>query len=117
DAETGADVSIDIEDVGTIKIVRKSGAWVGGYIGVILGLVIGYKVGYPLGSETGFIYSKEEAGRIGLAIGGLIGAGIGAGIGALVTADKKIAFYGKNEEEINEALEYLRKKARIPDYQ
>ncbi len=117
DTETGADVSIDIGDVWAIKVKKKSEILMGGSIGLVLGLLIGQGVGYPQGSETGFIFSKEEAGVIGAAIGGIIGAGIGVGIGASIGTDKEIFFYGKTQDEVERVLEKLLKKSRIPDYQ
>lgn len=116
DAETGVDVSVDIEDVWTIKIAWKSEALKGGAIGFVLGIIIGYYVGYPMGSESGFILSKHEAGSIGIAIGGLIGAGLGAGIGSQVRTYRKVQIEGRPDTEVKEVLEKLRKKARIPDY-
>jgi len=38
-------------------------------------------------------------------------------IGAAAGTDKTIQIEGKSSEEVEEALEKLRSKARIPDYQ
>ncbi len=107
----GKDVSVDIADIRIIRIVKKSkGARTGFRIGVGLALIL--SVG-QIGAEVhGFIPSFID----GLIFFALPGALIGAIIGAAAGKDKTIHFEGMTDSEIREALDKLRKKARIRDY-
>jgi hypothetical protein len=104
----GKDESIDIADIGIIRIVKKSkalkyGLLVGGGLGLIGGI-----------SQIG----EEEHGFIPTFIDGFIfGALIGVIAGAVAGTDKTIQIEGKSEAEIKEVLVELRKKARVPDFQ
>jgi len=93
ESESGADVSIDIVNIKVVKIVKKSKAWQGAGIGALLGIM----------------YTKKETGGDFVLIG--------AAIGALIGTDKTIKIEGKSDTEIKKALEKLRKKARIRDFQ
>ncbi len=53
---------------------------------------------------------------LGAMIGGCIGALIGGIVGAGYGIDKTIQIEGMSDLEIKEAMDYLRKKARIRDY-
>jgi hypothetical protein len=116
DANTGADVSIDIGMIESIRIIKKSKAWKGGAFGFALGAL----AGIPLG---GFI---EGLGETGLSAGELIsimavcGAVLaipGALIGAISETDKTVQIKGKSPEEIQRVLAELRPQARIPHFQ
>lgn len=96
ESESGADVSIYIADIWSIRIVKKSKAWQGLGIGALLGIMYGAA-------------TRKEGG------GGFVASGLG--IGALIGTDKTIKIEGKSDTEIKEALEKLRSKARIPNYQ
>ena len=102
----GKDVSIDIGDIKVIRIVKKafSGAGVGFLIGAVPAIIIG-------------IYMEAPAAGYLRAIG-LFG-GIGALLGIFRVAagtDKTIQIEGMSDSEIKEAMDKLRKKARIRDY-
>lgn len=107
DAE-GKDVSVDIGDIEVIRIVKKSkGARTGFLIGGGLALIVG--VG-EIGAEVhGFIPSFID----GLILFALPGALIGA---IIEGKDKTIQIEGITDLEMQEALDKLRKKARIRDY-
>ena len=113
DAE-GKDVSIDIADIKVIRIMKKSKALLGAGIGFLVCGGIGALIAPNLqpwsdGRELGWT----------LFIGALGGAGgllIGGVTGSLLGKDKAIQIEGMSELEIKEALEKLRKKARIRDY-
>jgi hypothetical protein len=111
DAETRADISVDINDIRVIK-VKKSASSSDVGLGFLAGATIGFLVGYL--TETWC--PRAIIGGIGAAIGGLIGAVLTAVEGEL-TIDKTIQIEGKSPEEVKEDLVYLRSKARIPDYQ
>ena len=96
ESESGADVSIDIVNIKVVKVVKKSKAWQGAGIGALLGIMYGAAT------------EKETGGDFVLS---------GAAIGALIGTDKTIKIEGKSDTEIKEALEKLRSKARIPNYQ
>ncbi len=96
---SGADVSVDISEIKTIRIKRKSrfssGVFAGGLLGAA-GFILGtrpWEGGNPLYSYL------------------LIG-----GAGAFVGIDKTIQIEGKSDSEIQAILRKLRKKARVPNY-
>ena len=111
----GKDESIDIADIRVITIVKKSKVGKGALYGLLIGGVIGVVEGIREGKD-GFIFSSSELAAMGGLVFGLLGALLGAGIGAVVGKDKTIHFEGMTDSEIEEALEKLRKKARIRDY-
>ncbi len=103
----GNDVSVGIADIKVIRVMKKSkGARTGFLIGGGLALIGG--IG-QIGAEVhGFIPSFID-GVIFFALpGGLIGAAAGA--------YKTSQIEGMTDSEIQEALDKLRKKARIRDY-
>ena len=123
----GKDVSVGIEDVRVIKIVRRSkflkGARPGALIGLTAGVLIGIKasqeeteyniVTLPImpiieiaKASAPFVY-----GFVYMTFGALIGGIVGVAVG-----DKTIELEAMSDLEREEALEKLRKKARIRDY-
>lgn len=114
---SGADVTIKIEDIGVITIVKKSklvqGAGWGGLSGVVVG------ASYYLFVESPSYWFDEAIAKlmecagicacIGLAIGGLVG--LGAGI------NKTIQMQYKSDSEIQKILVKLNKKARVKNSQ
>jgi len=124
ESDSGADASVDIGDTKVIKIVKKSAAgW-----GALSGLLVGGGLGYGLGRKASSaqydnwfpaISSISATLAITLSIGlyGLVGAGIGALIGSEIKGKEVIQIEGKSDHEIREALEKLRSKARIKNYQ
>ena len=111
---TGRDVSVDIADIKVIRVVKKSklltGAWVGIAVGGGAGVLIGGSA-----SEGMSLSPSGARGVLGV-FGAVVGLLVGGTIGAVVGMDKKIRIEEMTDSEINEALEKLRKKARIPDY-
>ena len=112
----GVDVSVDIEDVKTIKIMKKSLAYEFGLSGFLAGAAVS-----GLGHSGA---RKEEVGEEAtqhfvfktIAIGAICAAA-GIVIGMAFGIDKTIKIEGKSDVEIDAALEKLRKKARVPNYQ
>ena len=114
-AREGKDVSVDIKDIEKIVIVKKSKARLvagaGGLIGIYAGGYIGYS--YAKAHYYDFVLGVAFVGAL---IGSVIGSVIGRLIGKSAIPDKVILIEGMTDQEIQEALDYLRKKARIRDY-
>lgn len=113
---TGRDVSVDITDVEAITIVKKSKAGKGAIFGGLVGVSCSVYTG---------ILNKDVVEGMGVLewtiIAGLLLVPIGAGLGALIgattgPAKKTIHIEGMTDSEIQENLDYLRKKARVRDY-
>ena len=118
ESEKGTDESVDITDIGVIKIVKKSKAGTGAIYGGLIGFVLGVIILHATDSEL----ANDPEGGIGANIisgllGGAGGSLLGAIAGVALIPDKKIQFEGKSDSEIQEILEDLREKARIPDFQ
>jgi hypothetical protein len=115
--DEGKDVSVDIEDIKVIRVVKKSqvgkGVLTGTLIGAGLGVLLGGMLGLKFkGDDRDILLAMAFFGAIGVAQGVLVG-GI---IGAVSKGSKTIQIEGMSDLEISEALDKLRKKARIPDY-
>ncbi len=102
------DVSFDIRDIETIRIVKKSQ--------VLLRALLGIPVGFIMGGMAGHISDEQFGGLAGAVIGIPIGVLSGGIAGAVAGKDKTIQIEGMTDSEIREALDKLRKKARIRDY-
>jgi hypothetical protein len=119
-SSSGTDVSIDVTDINTIKIVKKSRALSGLGIGSLIGGGSGAAIGFLSGDDPPeqwlFNFSAGEKALIaGMALG-VVGGLIGLTAGALAGTDKTIQIEGKSDLEIKVALANLRQKARIPDF-
>jgi hypothetical protein len=119
DSKTGADVSIEIEDIAVIKITKKSKAWIGGAFGFAVGSLAGISIGALIDS-----IAEEDGGGLSfgsfisiVAIFGAISAIPGMLIGAILGADKTIQIEGRPPEKIKPVLEKLRSQARITNFQ
>ncbi len=106
----GKDVSFDIADIKVIRIVKKSKPLLGAGIGLLIGVVPGALIGYKVGWRT------SEGAVYGGVIGGVTAALIGGFIGISLGKEVTIRIEGKSDSEIQEAMDKLRKKARIRDY-
>lgn len=114
DTVTYRDVSVDVESIKFISIVKKSKV----LLGAGLGLVLGGSIGALYGTSTdtydsdlrplAFIVYGGGGAALGALIGGLLGVSAGK--------DEIIQIEGKSGSEISNVLGRLRKKARIPDY-
>ncbi|MBA7704947.1 hypothetical protein ES703_113770 [subsurface metagenome] len=113
----GKDVSVDIADIKVITIVwKKSKALLGGAIGFGAGALLApflFSFLFPAFHEE---YGVPGILLIEMPVGSLIGAITGALIGGNAGRDKIIQIEGMTDLEIQEALDKLRKKARIRDY-
>jgi hypothetical protein len=102
----GKDVSVDVVDIEIIRIVKKSKAGVGFLLGGGLGALSG------LVPEARSFFSQGER----VIIGAIFFSLIGTLLGALAGADGTIQLLGMTDSEIQETLDYLRKKARVRNY-
>jgi len=114
----GKDESVDIADIRIIRIVKKSKAGTGALYGLLVGGGGGALLG--IGIAPNLDEGETSALVAAIFLGAVFGAG-GALIGGLICAstgkDKTIQIEGMTDfHEFREALEYLRKKARIRDY-
>ena len=110
ESESGADVSVNVKDIIEIRTVKKSQVKTGLILGLIIGVIGGML--WALGPIEFLEGGESRPGGL-LVIGGatLIGGAIGHSVGS-----KRYVFTTMTEWEIQEALDYLRKKARIRDY-
>ena len=110
----GKDVSVNIADIKFIKIVKKSklltGAWVGIAVGGGAGVLLGGS------ASEGMSLSPSEGRKILGVFGAVVGLLVGGITGAMAGTDKTIQIEGMTDLQIQEALDKLRKKARIRDY-
>ncbi len=113
--DSGADVTVDIEDISVIKINNKSKAGVGLLAGGAIGAFLGYAT-YSKPKSEGWITMDFGPGG-NAAGGGILGGLLGLLIGATEGTDETIQIEGKSASEIKEALEKLRKKARVTNFQ
>lgn len=116
DDETQYDVTIDIKDVKSITVLKKSWLIELGVIGFLAGAAV---AGLTSKKKKTWSVEGEPLGeRIAIPLApGFILAGSGVVIGAVMGIDKTIRIAGKSDAEIQEALQKLSKKARVPNYQ
>ena len=113
-SSSGTDVSIDVPDIKTIGILKKSNTGAGFGYGFLIGGAAGVGIGLfsPLvWTATRVSYVLIFGGGLGLA-GGLVGLMISASSGG----EQTIQIEGKSEPEVQNALRALKSKARIPDF-
>ena len=116
----GKDVSIGIADIKVIRVVKKLKVGEGMVIGGLTAAGIGALIGFSKGDDPNLaiqwgLTAEGKALVYGLLVGGL-GFFIGGIIGVIAGIDKKIQIEGMTDSEIREAMDKLRKKARIRDY-
>lgn len=119
DRYSGADLTVDFDDISTIWVKKKSQAISGLCGGMLIGAVIGvmsYKK--PETIEEQVIHTFFLVRPITFAVGGALLFGlVGLAIGSSTGTDTTIRIEGKSDSEIQEILEKLRKKARVKNAQ
>ena len=112
-SSSGVDVSVDIKEIRTIKIKKKTKALAGMILG---GLVVGNVVATATKNGSGgiirFPTRSAKLSVAGLVAGSLIGGIVG---GSMKTCET-IQIEGKSDLEVGWISEKLRSKARFPDY-
>jgi hypothetical protein len=123
DSETSFDVSVNINQIQVIQVLRKSQSKLGALSGLLVGGAIGAATFGRSGSGNNDDCDCPNANSSSQRniVGGVLTAGLGAVVGAIIgTAvgqDKIIVLEGLSPEQKELALEKLRKKARIPEYE
>jgi len=113
ESESSADVSVNINEIKVIKVMKKS-KWL---LGAGLGLLIGALGGALIDSKQNASDCTECPGdEHGFLIGAPLGTLTGVIVGNALVTDKTIQIEGMSDLEIRDALDKLRKKARIRDY-
>lgn len=112
---TGRDLFVDIGDIKTITVGKKSKAKMGAGIGGLIGGGVGALVG--AGAKQGSMspMSKQDRMVIGAAVFGTLGALIGGGIGSAAGADERFELEGMSDSELRKVLKELHKYSRIAD--
>ena len=108
----GKDVSVNIADIKVIRIMKKSKA----LLAAGLGFLIGAAVGTVAGSQLSEAWWWESGTEICAVICGFAFGILGGLIVSSEGKDKTIQIEGMTDSEIKEALDELRKIARIRNY-
>jgi hypothetical protein len=103
----GRDESVDLDEIGSLRVVRKSKALLGTACGFLAGALFTGVAAAAGNNETAAIF---YGGIVGVA-GGLVGFVAGSAAGK----DETIPFDGMSESERAKFLERLRRKARVRD--
>ncbi|MBA7603677.1 hypothetical protein ES703_10792 [subsurface metagenome] len=106
------DVSVGIEEIKVITIVKKSTFWKGPGLGLLIGGGVGGILGGKMEEESGVAKWAMLCG----AVFGIAGYILGDILGPKKAKYKTIQIEGMTDSEIQDALDKLRKKARIRDY-
>lgn len=114
-SDSGADVSVDVQDMKIIRVIKKSKALQGAGYGFLISSASLTALAWATDEE--YFMDAEGGGPLVLALFyGIPGLLVGAVVGSIMGTDKTIQIEGESDTEILEHLEYLRKQARIPDY-
>ena len=105
DSETISDLSVDIKDIKAITIVKKSLGFQFMVYGALAGVL------YGSSQKKTFLY--EDRSQPYFEVGAAL-AGTGLVIGTVLGINRKIQIQGKSDADIQETLEKLNKKARVP---
>ncbi|MCJ7579891.1 MAG: hypothetical protein MUP98_05085 [Candidatus Aminicenantes bacterium] len=118
DAETQVDTSLNINDVKTITVNNKSRMLELGVLGGLIGLAAQGLGGTEVVSDDlALENSTQTRSKSRFLEYSAIFGGVGVLIGAVIGLDKKIQIQGKSDAEIQQSLEKLSKKARVPNIQ
>ncbi len=105
---------VGIKNIKVIRVVKKSKLLTGAWIGI----AVGGGTGVLLGGSAAENMSLDPSGGRGVLgmFGAVVGLLVGGTVGAVKGIDKTIQIESMTDSEIKEALDKLRKKARIRDY-
>ena len=116
DPSSGADVSVDIGDAAVIRVVKKSKFWQGAGYGFLASSLSLSAIAWATDEE--YFTDPEGGGPFILMLWfGIPGFLVGGIVGSILGTDKTIEIEGRTSAEIEEALDYLRARARVRDFQ
>lgn len=122
--ESRRGITVDMEDIKVIKIVKNKKIVLGSCIGSAIGGTIGVGLTVIPGAvEKRSLEDHRAESIVGdltpiyIFWGVILGVLIGGVMGAFAGTDKTIQIEGKPVAQIKEILNDLRKKARIPNFQ
>ena len=110
----GRDESIDLADIKTVRIVKKSLAGKGALYGFLVGAVGGAGVGLAMGRTDAF---EEKTPLVLGVFGGAIGALSGLLLGSVAGLDSNFTVAGKSEAAVSAYWDKLRaysREGRLP---
>lgn len=114
-SDSGADVSVTVQDIKVIRVIKKSQALQGAGYGFLITSASLSALAWA--SDEEYFTDPEGGGPLVLALFfGIPGLLVGSIVGSIMGTDKTIRIEGESDTEIREHLEYLRMKARITDY-
>jgi len=109
-SHVGKDESVDIVDISSITITRKSNAGSGFLVGFLIGAVAGGVIAYKTNPDETYRGIGTAAGAVLLGcLAGLLGLAVGAAAGS----DETMYLEGMSEDAVRDTLAKLRDKARI----
>lgn len=114
DSQTGADVSVDIEEINAITVGKKSKALPGLLIGLGAGFLVGGVITNSGQQEEHFMFSKQEERAMVIWVFSVLG---GLVAGAALGADQTFQPAVMSEKDTKALFEKLRLQARITDFQ
>jgi len=116
DRRSFAAVTVNVDDIETVRIMKESKIGKSAALGLVMGGLVGAMLGALTAPEDSWFGPGLHS-----VCWGACGAGAGAlfgGIsGAVEGEDELLRFKGMYPSTIESHLEKLRKKARVPDYQ
>ena len=104
----GADSTIPVADVASVRIRRKSG----GGAGALIGFACGALAASAILKSSDWSTTRDDYCRAGFFLG-LFGAAPGFLIGSLAGLDKTVKIAGQTPEKVRDNLAYLANKARV----
>ena len=117
DSSSLSGVTLDIEEISRIRVVKKSKFFKSAGKGLLWGGGIGAALGFAQG-DTEFMFSTITAGELALALGltcGVIAGSVGGILGYSKGIDELIDLEGRSSDEIGLILNKLNSRSRYPE--
>jgi len=116
ESSSGTDLSIDVPDIKTVGILKKSNTGAGFGYGVLIGGAVGAGIGgLTVAKQAGWVDISPGVAVLLCGVGvGLVGGLIGVMVSG--PSEQKIQIEGKSESGLQYELRALKSKARIPDF-
>ncbi len=112
---SGRDLSIELAELRSVRVLKKSKAGAGAFFGLVVGAAGGYFGGYASAVASGACPDCEAplSGYMFGIISGLIGLGVGGMIGDAAGRDVVIPIGGQTGPELAVQVRKLRQYARV----